>query len=584
MRRKLHEIIGVPPEVSGGETPEYPVLPDEFNRNAPTVTEEEKPSRLRKTMLLLAFMGLVTVGVFGFRPRQTPATAEAQPTAPAVTAQPDATSAPTQEPTPEPTPEPTAEPTPEPTFTPTPTPVVLTGRIHIVVYADVFSMNLGGRGYDNAVLADETFDADSFTEYALPPLPTQDGYTALGYVLFADSSMHYLEDLYFELAQPYAVGSVALDGVVTADDLGVVPLNDAGVREAEVHTVWLSDSGSYVLECYDGDEPIASYPVAFPMDSETLIYLAAFPKPEREGLIFNGWCNALGNRIDAVTYFDFFEPLNPAPTLEDRNWRKPIPCKVYATWTDPYGNITEPEVPVPDCDAVFYQTHSVLNAAVTLTDRWRTTAVHVRIWDEQVNDSLLEYDLEEDYIKFGFWAQEGIDLQTFYAKHREEYESAGTRISLQLEVTLTYEMPDGTTGTVVRRSEPKPEDYVMVEYHSADAEPNAYTFPDCFVVTVYDAVTEENPPFITDRTHDLLPGEIYVGISASYHRLSADQCRVECIADSYEYEGKTYTSYTYYLVFPRPDDIPPHGTATVTVKQRFLHFNFMRIDEHTVEY
>ncbi len=581
MRKKLHEIIGAPPEDQNRDTPEYPVLPDEFNRNAPIVEEEEKPSRLRKAMLLLAFMGLVTVGVFGFRSRKTSPSAEAQPTATAVvTAQPTATGALT----PEPTAEPTAVPTPVPTFTPAPTPVVLTGRIHIVVYADTFSMNLGGSGYDNAILADEMFDAETFTEYTLPPLPEQSGYTALCYVLIADSETNYLRNLYLDLGQPHAIGSVALDGVVTADDLGIVPLNDAGVREAEIHTVWLSDSDSYVLECYDDEEQTGSYPIAFPMDSDGLVYLAAFPQPEREGLIFNGWCDALGNRIDAVTYFDFFEPLNPAPTLEDRNWRKPIPCKVYATWTDAYGNETGPAIPEPDCEAIFYQTHSVVNAAVTLTDRWRTTAVHVRIWDAQVNDSLFEYDLTEEYLKFGFWAQEGIDLQTFYAKHRAEYENAGTSMKLLLEATLTYRMPDGTIGTVVRSTEPQAEDYVMVEYHSADAEPNEYTFPGCFVIAVYDAVTEDKPPFITDRTKELLPGEIYVGIAANYHRLSADQCRIECITDSYEYEGKTYTSYTYYLVFPKPDDLPEHGTATVTVKQRFLHYNFMRIDEHTVDY
>lgn len=584
MRKKLHEIIGAPPEDQGRATPEYPALPEEFNRFAPTVSEEEKPSRLRKVMLLLAVAGLATVGVFRLQPQKTQASAEVQPTATAIaTVRPNETPAPT--PTPEPTAEPTAVPTPEPTFTPAPTPVILTGRIHIVVYADTFSRNLGGNGYDNAILADETFDAESFTEYTLPPLPTQSGYTAHCYVLIADSERNYIRNRYFDLGQPHAIGSVALpDGVVTADDLGIVPLNEEGVREAEIHTVWLSDYDSYVVEFYDGEEQIGSYPVAFPMDSDGLIYLAAFPQPEREGLIFNGWCDSLGNRIDAVMYFDFFEPLSPAPTLEDRNWRKPIPCKVYASWTDAYGNETGPAIPVPDCDAIFYQTHSVLNAAVTLTDRWRTTAVHVRIRDELVNDNLFECDLEEDYITFGFWAQEGIDLQSFYAKHRAEYESAGTSIQLVLEVTLDYEMPDGTTGTVVRTSEPQAEDYVMVEYHDAHEEPNEYTFPGCFVIAVYDAVTEDKAPFVTDRTKDLLPGEIYVGIAANYHRLSADQCRIECIADSYEYEGKTYTNYTYYLVFPKPDDLPEHGTATVTVRQRFLHYNFMRIDEHTVEY
>ena len=105
------------------------------------------------------------------------------------------------------------------------------GQIHLTVYSEVFDSDTAMQGeYPSTVLVDEMLDAPTFTEYELPPLPEQEGYRALGYVLIADSSQSYLEDLHTETGEPHVIGSVALGSSLTPDDLGIVPQSIEGPR------------------------------------------------------------------------------------------------------------------------------------------------------------------------------------------------------------------------------------------------------------------------------------------------------------------------------------------------------------------
>ena len=118
MRESVHELNRIPTEFHENGAPEFPELPDEFNRFPRPAKAKEDRSRLRKIMLLLAVAGLVTLGIFApLLPENNPAEAEAVQTEKTETPEPTAlpTAAPTAVPTPAPTPEPTAEPTPEPT-------------------------------------------------------------------------------------------------------------------------------------------------------------------------------------------------------------------------------------------------------------------------------------------------------------------------------------------------------------------------------------------------------------------------------------------------------------------------------------
>ena len=114
--------MDVPTEFHEDGAPEYPVLPDEFNRNAPIVEPETDKHRLRKIMLYFASIGLLSVGLlFLSSPHTKDPTASVTPP-PA--AQASETPALTARPTAAATPEATAEPTQAPTATPAPTPGV----------------------------------------------------------------------------------------------------------------------------------------------------------------------------------------------------------------------------------------------------------------------------------------------------------------------------------------------------------------------------------------------------------------------------------------------------------------------------
>ncbi len=351
MRKSINELNQIPPELPDDRAKEIAPPPDEFNRFAPEeAPTEKKASVISKVMLLLAAAGVVTLGVITPVVRLNP-----QEEAPAVVAEETATPEPIAEatptpsvtpaltPTPVPTPVPTPEPTPVPTPVPTPEPPMeLKGQLHIVIYSEILDWSSTGMAeYPSKKLRDEPLmDAATFTEYELPPLDEieqEEGYTAFGYVLLKTPGMLYFDWRYFELEQPYPIGTVALKDKLTRDDLGILDAVTDEVHEVEIHVVWLKDEGNQLLEFYDGDELFGSYYVGFPMYSEQLCYLAPFPVPEHEGKTFAGWCDEDGRLLDAVMMFDFYPVVPPGETLEDRDWRNPIPCRVYACWTDGTG-------------------------------------------------------------------------------------------------------------------------------------------------------------------------------------------------------------------------------------------------------
>lgn len=224
----------------------------------------------------------------------------------------------------------------------------MTGQIHVTIYSEIFDRETAMRSeYPSTILADETLPAETFTEYELPPLPEQRGYTALCYVLLKSGAEEYLKGLDREGAEPAPIGTVMLGKTLTADDLEIVPQNLQGVYEAEIHVVWLAEKSDFKLEFYDGDELFGEYYIGFPIESEQLCYLDPFPTPTREGKTFAGWQNVDGYLVDAVTYYDFFEKLHGAKTVFDRDFEKGMPCKVYACWSDGSGGAPEP-TPVPD--------------------------------------------------------------------------------------------------------------------------------------------------------------------------------------------------------------------------------------------
>lgn len=242
----------------------------------------------------------------------------------------------------------------------------------------------------------------------------------------------------------------------------------------------------------------------------------------------------------------------------------------------------EPTV-LPDFEPIYFFTHSVSNAIIVLSDPAHTTAVHVEIRDEQVHDSAFAYDLTAEEIAQGVWEETGFDLNDFYVRHAEQYEAMNTFIQPELQVSMTYRTQDGTEGTVQKIADVSSEDYVSIGYFDDSYLENEWTFPGCFTASVYD--TELDPlVFTLDPDHALQPGEIFLSITVDGARITEEDCYVKRLVDTYEYEGETFSNYSFILVMRRPDSFPEHGTAHITVRQKLIHYDYIREREQDLDY
>jgi hypothetical protein len=362
MRKSVDELNQISPDYAADRRQEIAAPPDEFNRTPVKKPKEKKRSSVwkAKATLYLASAGVVTLGIITPIVRVNPEkSAQSETPAPSIVveATPEATEKPSITPAPTPSAQPavTEEPTAEPTAA-----TMLSGKIHVVVYSDVF--NSENAPYPSEIIADEMLDVETFTAYRLPPLPVQEGYRAIGYVLTRYSGLAYLQSLYFDNADPDVIGTIPLGDTLSTSDLMIVPQGSDEIYEAEIHVVWLQDGSKFHLEFYDEDL-FGEYDVGFPVYSEGLCYLAAFPVPEREGKAFIGWSDKNGRIIDAVTYFDFFPEKPDAQTMEDREWDRPIPCPVYACWSDGTGG-PPPVTPAPSPEEVKMCTISALGCSI----------------------------------------------------------------------------------------------------------------------------------------------------------------------------------------------------------------------------
>ena len=331
--------MGIPQQYAGLETPEYVHLPDEDNRDAPVMERVEKSasSRIRRIMLLLGTAGLTTLGILF--PPSAKANAEAETTpVPVVTASPAETPSAAAVATLAPTAEPTASPSVSPSPTATPQPLRSTGTIHIVVYADLDNPDYDWfnpePGTDPLmILAEDTLEEATFESYTLPEFPVLEGYTPVGYIMqTVDTGSYMYDELPMQL---YPLTDTLLpEHVVNA------PIFENGERYVEIHALWRYNGESERILILDG----TSYAYNSPIASEGLCYLAAYPVPEREGMTFAGWYDEEGNRVEVLTYFDFYPPRDGEPDwwlegaservifLENRDWSNPQPVVLHSEW------------------------------------------------------------------------------------------------------------------------------------------------------------------------------------------------------------------------------------------------------------
>ena len=210
-----------------------------------------------------------------------------------------------------------------------------TGNLVITVYNNTFDMS----AQDDPdfpylkILLHTTIPEAEFGGLTLPEpydVPGDD-FDAVGYVLHYNSEFDYgydpsRDDLAFARRQ----GSLLLK-----EDVELVPPADDGNRYINIHVLWKSNSDQIpkmevILDLGDGDDWL--YEGDQPFASEGYFYLAQVPDPEREGYTFTGWYDSEGNKVEYISYYDFFPLLPNAQSREDRDWNTIESVILHAGW------------------------------------------------------------------------------------------------------------------------------------------------------------------------------------------------------------------------------------------------------------
>ena len=222
------------------------------------------------------------------------------------------------------------------------------GKITIMVYNDtpdiVIPTNVE-TGTGLTVLATTTLPESEFDSYELPPARSPGGYDFAGWVIHVNNPMDLSSqtNLFAEYDGDPPVDALLgedsfafpVSGTLTKEDVERVPPSEDGVRYVNVHPVWIvRDPEEELILLDDGDGNVTAYGMESPIASEGYLYLCNYPVPEREGLVFDGWYDDDGKRVDMlVCYFSFVPMLQNADgSFAGYDWGSYVPVHLTAHW------------------------------------------------------------------------------------------------------------------------------------------------------------------------------------------------------------------------------------------------------------
>ena len=116
---------------------------------------------------------------------------------------------------------------------------------------------------------------------------------------------------------------------LTAEDAAAIRPDEDGDRHLVLRAAWRGDGTGrhpWQLVLDDGENAV-EYDASVPMYSGGLVYLCAYPVPERAGQRFAGWCDADGVPVEVLPAAAFFEEKNGEP-----DWSAPRAVTLYAIW------------------------------------------------------------------------------------------------------------------------------------------------------------------------------------------------------------------------------------------------------------
>ena len=213
-------------------------------------------------------------------------------------------------------------------------------------------------------------------------------------------------------------------------------------------------------------------------------------------------------------------------------------------------------------------------------------AVTLRMVDRVLGETIWEYSLTEEDMERGAYTLSGYDLYAgeFMQKHWDQL-MQGYEPDPVLEVSYTVSTDHGPE-TQTEMAEAAEELWVNARFDEKDPKDDFLasfleetTYPDSFVARI-EATANEGIRMVYGEEAALSPGDVSVTVSVDGQTIPGDGWHME--VETQTYEGKTL--YAYALVVPRPDSVPEHGTATVTIRQRLLHHDLAAAKTVNVEY
>lgn len=283
MDEKKQEFSPLPPELSAAE--EFTPLPDEFGQTGGASPAVKSGRRWwKKALYALAGLAVLAAAAFsGGAAPDTPGT----PDAPVV---------------------PDTPPTQEETYP-------LTGTLYCTAYNDTF----GPDGRPLLLWDDMAVEMSALTDAPLslpqPQQPELAGAVFLGWVGRYDTAEG---KVYCLMSDP-----------LTAAEAAAIRPDEGGDRHLVLRAAWRGDgTGRYPWQLtLDDGESAVEYDASVPMYSGGMVYLCAYPVPERAGQRFAGWCDADGAPVETLPAAAFFQEKNG-----ETDWSAPRAVTLYAIW------------------------------------------------------------------------------------------------------------------------------------------------------------------------------------------------------------------------------------------------------------
>lgn len=223
------------------------------------------------------------------------------------------------------------------------------GTIVVTVYNDTWDFQVPSVIPNDAgvtILAQERFPESEFSFYIPPSYHTPSGYSFGGWVVDYGNPFDngYEREIYtpdlgtgeppVERLIPDTNFCFDMGPVLTQENVVYIPPSEDGVRYVNIHAAWIAEdaeTGGLLLDDNMGN--VTAYSNECPLVSEGNLYLCAFPVPQQEGYVFDGWYTAEGKRVYMLnSWYSFIGvETNPDGSFAGYNGEF-TPVTLYAHW------------------------------------------------------------------------------------------------------------------------------------------------------------------------------------------------------------------------------------------------------------